>query len=62
MLQIAIYIVLGLTYLGLAVGYIPGLRMNRAAIALVGSALLIALGVLNLQEARLLMPTASYFC
>jgi Na+/H+ antiporter NhaD/arsenite permease-like protein len=53
MLQLAIYSVLGLTYLGLAVGYIPGLRMNRATIALVGSALLIALGVLNLQEAWL---------
>lgn len=32
-------------------GYIPGLRMNRATIALVGSAFLIALGVLNLEEA-----------
>ncbi|MBW4677543.1 MAG: anion transporter [Desmonostoc geniculatum HA4340-LM1] len=49
--QFAIYSVLGLTYLGLALGYIPGLRMNRATIALVGSAFLIALGVLNLQEA-----------
>lgn len=51
LLQFAIYSVLGLTYLGLALGYIPGLRMNRATIALVGSAFLIALGVLNLQEA-----------
>ena len=50
-LQFAIYGILGLTYLGLALGYIPGLRMNRATIALVGSAFLIALGVLNLQEA-----------
>jgi Na+/H+ antiporter NhaD/arsenite permease-like protein len=50
-LQLAIYGVLGLTYLGLALGYIPGLRMNRATIALVGSAFLIALGALNLQEA-----------
>ncbi|MBD0301387.1 MAG: anion transporter, partial [Tolypothrix sp. T3-bin4] len=50
-LQFAIYSVLGLTYLGLALGYIPGLRMNRATIALVGSAFLIALGVLDLQEA-----------
>lgn len=53
MLQFTIYGVLGLTYLGLALGYIPGLRMNRATIALVGSAFLIALGVLNLQEAWL---------
>ncbi len=49
--QLAIYGVLGLTYLGLALGYLPGLRMNRATIALVGSAFLIALGVLSLQEA-----------
>jgi di/tricarboxylate transporter len=49
--QFAIYSVLGLTYLGLALGYLPGLRMNRATIALVGSAFLIALGVLRLQEA-----------
>ncbi|ARV63093.1 anion transporter [Nostocales cyanobacterium HT-58-2] len=49
--QFAIYGVLGLTYLGLALGYLPGLRMNRATIALVGSAFLIALGVLRLQEA-----------
>ncbi len=37
--------------MGLALGYIPGLRMNRATIALVGSSFLIALGVLNVQEA-----------
>ncbi|BAY12680.1 anion transporter [Calothrix sp. NIES-2098] len=50
-LQFAIYGVLALTYLGLAIGYIPGLRMNRATIALVGSAFLIALGAVNLPEA-----------
>jgi len=50
-IQFAVYGVLGLTYFGLALGYIPGLRMNRATIALVGSAFLIALGVLNVQEA-----------
>ncbi|MFB8794558.1 MAG: hypothetical protein U7126_10115 [Microcoleus sp.] len=33
------YLVLGLTYLGFGLGYLPGLRMNRAAIAIVGSAL-----------------------
>ncbi|MDF5706596.1 MAG: anion transporter [Nostoc sp. S4] len=49
--EFATYSVLGLTYLGLALGYIPGLRMNRATIALVGSAFLIALSVLNLQQA-----------
>jgi hypothetical protein len=49
----AIYAVLGITYIGLALGYIPGLRMNRATIALVGSGFLIALGALSLQEAWL---------
>ncbi|BAZ30049.1 arsenical pump membrane protein [Cylindrospermum sp. NIES-4074] len=50
-LQFSTYGILGLTYLGLALGYIPGLRMNRATIALVGSAFLIALGVISLPEA-----------
>lgn len=50
-LPLVTYSVLGLTYLGLALGYIPGLRMNRATIALVGPAFLIGLGTLNLQEA-----------
>ncbi|MDZ7961601.1 MAG: anion transporter [Aulosira sp. DedQUE10] len=50
-LQFAIYGVLGVTDLGLALGYIPGLRMNRATRAIVGSAFLIALGAVNLQEA-----------
>ena len=50
-LEYGIYSVLGLTYLGLALGSLPGLRMNRATIALVGSAFLIALGVVTLQEA-----------
>jgi Na+/H+ antiporter NhaD/arsenite permease-like protein len=49
--QFVIYGVLGLTYLGLALGHIPGLRMNRATIALVGSAFLIALGAFNVREA-----------
>ncbi|MGI8502858.1 MAG: anion transporter [Hassallia sp.] len=51
MLKYGIYSVLGLTYLGLALGSLPGLRMNRATIALVGSAFLIALGVVTLQQA-----------
>ncbi len=45
------YIIIGLTYIGLGLGYIPGLRMNRASIALVGASLLMALGVLDLKEA-----------
>ncbi len=60
--QFATYIFLGLTYLGLALGYLPGLRMNRAAIALVGSAFLIALGVLSLEEAwQAIDPTTIVF-
>ncbi|MDM9384272.1 anion transporter [Chlorogloeopsis sp. ULAP01] len=49
--KLAIYGVLGLTYLGLALGYVPGFRMNRATIALVGSGFLIATGVLSLRQA-----------
>ncbi|PLZ86143.1 anion transporter [Fischerella muscicola CCMEE 5323] len=61
-LKFATYIFLGLTYLGLALGYLPGLRMNRAAIALVGSAFLIALGVISLQEAwQAIDPTTIVF-
>lgn len=61
-LKFATYIFLGLTYLGLALGYLPGLRMNRAAIALAGSAFLIALGVVNLQEAwQAIDPTTIVF-
>jgi hypothetical protein len=39
---------LGLTDLGFGLGYLPGLRMNRAAIAIVGSAFAVALGILDL--------------
>jgi Na+/H+ antiporter NhaD/arsenite permease-like protein len=48
---IAQYLVLGLSYLGLAMGRLPGLRMNRATIALAGSALLLALGAISLEDA-----------
>lgn len=41
----------GVTYLGLALGKIPGLRMDRAGIALVGAALMLATGVLSLPQA-----------
>jgi Na+/H+ antiporter NhaD/arsenite permease-like protein len=45
------YLLVSLIYLGLALGYFPGLRMNRASIVLTGAALLLALGRLNLQQA-----------
>jgi hypothetical protein len=36
------YLVIGLAYVGLGLGYLPGFRMNRAPIAAVGTALLMA--------------------
>jgi Na+/H+ antiporter NhaD/arsenite permease-like protein len=45
------YIILGLTYLGLGLGYFPGLRMNRATIAFVGAACLVGFGSFSLKEA-----------
>ncbi|MBD2612777.1 MAG: anion transporter [Nostoc sp. GBBB01] len=45
------YLAILITYIGLGFGYLPGLRMNRATIALVGAALLMALGLLDLPAA-----------
>jgi Na+/H+ antiporter NhaD/arsenite permease-like protein len=44
-------LVLLLTYLGLALGGLPGYRMNRAGVALVGASLLLLLGTLDLEAA-----------
>ncbi|WP_193972700.1 hypothetical protein [Microcoleus sp. LEGE 07076] len=38
------YLILGVTYLGCGLGYLRGLRFNRAAVAIVGSALAATLG------------------
>ncbi|WP_448564974.1 anion transporter [Trichothermofontia sp.] len=43
--------VLALSYVALGVGSVPGLRMNRATIALVSAALLVGLGTLSLDAA-----------
>jgi Na+/H+ antiporter NhaD/arsenite permease-like protein len=43
--------IFGLTYLALAIGKIPGLRIDRAGIALVGAAAMLACGVLSLHDA-----------
>lgn len=43
--------VFGLTYLALAVGRVPGLRIDRAGIALVGAVVMMGCGVLTLDEA-----------
>ena len=40
-----------LTYLALALGKIPGLRIDRAGIALVGAAAMLACGVLSMHDA-----------
>jgi Na+/H+ antiporter NhaD/arsenite permease-like protein len=40
-----------LTYLALSLGKVPGLRINRAGIALVGAAVMLACGVLTMREA-----------
>jgi Na+/H+ antiporter NhaD/arsenite permease-like protein len=44
-------VVFALTYAGLALGKVPGLRMDRAGIALVGATLMLVTGALNLQQA-----------
>ena len=43
--------IFGLTYLALAVGKVPGLRIDRAGIALVGAAVMLACGVLSMGDA-----------
>ncbi|MBR8829016.1 MAG: anion transporter [Gomphosphaeria aponina SAG 52.96 = DSM 107014] len=50
-LQYIRYLVLAIAFLGLAIGKIPKFQMNRATIALIGSAFLIALNTLTLEEA-----------
>lgn len=44
-------ILFALTYLGLALGKIPGLRVDRAGIALVGATLMLVTGLLSLEQA-----------
>src|SRR5271157_6463550 len=48
---VAALAILLLTYLGVAAGRIPGLRLDRAGIAFLGGAAMIALGPLSLEEA-----------
>ena len=43
--------IFGLTYLALALGKVPGLRIDRAGIALVGAAAMLACGVLSMHDA-----------
>ena len=43
--------IFGLTYLALAIGRVPGLKIDRSGIALVGAAGMLAFGVLDLHDA-----------
>ncbi len=45
------WMIFALTYSGLALGKVPGLRMDRAGIALVGATLVLVTGVLSLEQA-----------
>jgi hypothetical protein len=56
------YLVLGLTYFGFGLGYLPGLRVNRAAVAIIGSALAVALGILDLKTAWEAIDPCTMFC
>jgi Na+/H+ antiporter NhaD/arsenite permease-like protein len=40
-----------LTYTGVALGRIPGLRLDRAGVALTGAALMMAVGAITPEEA-----------
>lgn len=44
-------VIFALTYVGLALGKIPGLRVDRAGIAFVGATLVLLTGVLTLEQA-----------
>ena len=48
---VAALVILVLTYVGVAAGRVPGLRLDRAGIAFLGGAAMIALGPLSLEEA-----------
>jgi Na+/H+ antiporter NhaD/arsenite permease-like protein len=49
--QIAAIVIFVVTYLGVALGRLPGLRLDRAAIAFCGAALMIGVGALPLADA-----------
>ncbi len=45
------YFIFALTYLALAIGRVPGLRVDRTGAAIIGASLMVACGVLTLREA-----------
>jgi hypothetical protein len=48
--MLATVVIFVATYAGVALGRVPGLRIDRAGIALVGASLMIAFGTLSLEE------------
>ncbi|MEP6515845.1 hypothetical protein [Microcoleus vaginatus] len=53
---------MGLTYFGFGLGYLLGGRMNRAAVAIIGSAFAVALGILDLKTAWEAIDPSTMFC
>ena len=53
MTESVVWIVFLLTYLGLAFGKVPGLRIDRAGIALVGATAFLVTGVVAVPELAL---------
>jgi len=45
------WLIFAITYAGLALGMVPGLRMDRAGIAFIGATLMLVTGVLGLEQA-----------
>jgi Na+/H+ antiporter NhaD/arsenite permease-like protein len=50
-MRLLTWFIFAVTYAGLALGKVPGLRMDRAGIAFVGAALMLVTGVLSLNQA-----------
>ncbi|MFO0815160.1 MAG: anion transporter [Gemmatales bacterium] len=49
--QLIVWFAFSLTYLGLALGKLPGVKMDRASIALLGAIILLATGVITFPQA-----------
>ena len=48
--------------MGFGLGYLPGLRMKRVAVAIVGSAFAVALGILDLKTPWRAIDPSTMFC
>src|SRR3954471_2405713 len=49
--QVAAIVIFTASYLALAIGKVPGLSIDRAGVALVGACLMVASGVVSLEDA-----------